>query len=229
MMFLAASVGLIISGCGTAEYDWNKALAANTLGAYQNFVAHHGSSKYAADARGRVLALEDDQAWSQAQLADTLKGYQDYLRREGGGVHVPDALYRITALERAQGWQSLPKDAPSDSLQAFLQKYPQGPESNEARQRLAALNYLVQLAVASTRVGAERRLAQIQARFGKVIHGLVVIAPASPSAVYRVTSAPMSQADATSACAVLARSRQSCKLVKAKEHLDEGRGVSGVA
>jgi hypothetical protein len=216
MMFLAAIGGLVISGCGTAEYDWNQALAANTLAAYQSFIEHHGSSKYAADARGRVLALQDDRAWAQAEAGNTVEAYQKYLQRLGGGVHAPDAQYRITALERAQAWQSLLKDASPDSLQAFLQKYPQGPESNEARQRLAALDYRVQLAVARTRFVAERRRAQIQERFGKLVHGLVVMAPASPRADYRVTSAPMNEADANAACVSLARSHQSCKVVRSE-------------
>jgi hypothetical protein len=209
-----ACVGLVIAGCGTAEYDWNKALAANTLAAYQSFLKDHGGSEYAEDARGRLLALKDDQAWALAQATNTIDGYQKYLRTEGGGVHAPDAQYAITAVERAQAWKSLPNNASTDSLQAFVQKYPQGPESNEARQRLAALNYRVQLAVAATKSTAERERADIQARFGEVVHGLVVIAPASPQTDYQVTSAPMNQADANSTCAVLKRSHQSCKAVK---------------
>jgi hypothetical protein len=210
----AACASLVIAGCGTAEYDWNKALTANTVPAYQNFLKDHGGSKYADDARGRLLGLKDDQEWSLAQATNTIDGYQDYLRAEGGGIHAPDAQYKITALERAQAWQSLPNDASADSLQAFVQKYPEGPESNEARQKLAALDYRVQLAVAGTKSSAERERAQIQARFGNVVHGLVVIAPASSGTIYRVTSEPMNQADAKSVCAVLARSHQTCKPVQ---------------
>lgn len=208
--FLACA-GLVIAGCGTAEYDWNQALAANTLAGYQTFLKEHGNSKYAANARGRILGFQDDQAWSRAQATGTIDGYQEYLRAEGGGIHAPDAQYEITALQRAQAWKSLPNDASFGSLQAFLQKFPQGQESNAARQKLAALDYRVQLAVASTQFAAERRLAQLHARFGDVVRGLVVIAPAPPHAAYRVTSAPMSQTDANSTCAMLARSHQSCK------------------
>jgi hypothetical protein len=210
---LFTCAGLVIAGCGTAEYDWNKALAANTLAGYQTFLKNHSDSKYADDARGRLLGLKDDQAWSVAQATNTIDGYQEYLRAEGGGIHAPDAQYEITALERAQAWKSLPNDASFDSLQAFLRKFPQGAESNEARQKLAALDYRVELAVAGTESAAERRRAQIEARVGQVLHGIVVLAPASPHATYRVTSTPMSQADANAACAVLARTHQSCKAV----------------
>lgn len=211
-----ACAGLLIGGCGTAEYDWNKALTANTPAAYETFLKDHGGSKYADDARGRLLGLKDDLAWSLALATDSIDGYQDYLRVEGGGIHAADAQYKITALERAQAWESLPNDASAESLQAFVQKYPQGRESNEARQKLAALDYRVQLAAAGTKSSAERERAQIQARFGNVVHGLVVVGTASPHVMYRVTSGAMSQADANSACAVLARSHQSCKPVQNK-------------
>jgi len=140
MAAFVAGIGLVIAGCGTAEYDWNKALAANTLAGYQAFLRDHGDSQYADNARGRLLALEDDHAWSLAQAAHTIDGYREYLRVEGGGIHAPDAQYEITALERAQAWKSLPKDPSPESLQAFVHQYPRGPESNEARQKLAALH-----------------------------------------------------------------------------------------
>ncbi len=212
----AVCAGLVLVGCGTAEYDWNKALAANTLAAYQTFLTRHATSKHADDARGRILGLRDDQAWSLAQATDTIDGYRAYLQSESGGVHAPDAQYKITALERAQAWNIAQKDGSAASLQAFLQKYPQGPESNEARRRLGALDFRVQLAVARSKAAAERERVHLQARFGNVVHGVVIVAPGSSQAIYRVTSEPMSRADASSACAALERSHQRCTLVQNK-------------
>jgi len=51
-------------------------------------------------------------------------------------VHVGEAKYQITALQRADAWKAIQNDASAASLQAFLLKYPQGLESNEARARL---------------------------------------------------------------------------------------------
>jgi hypothetical protein len=42
----ALCAALVMAGCGTAEYDWNKAMAANTLAAYQTFVKNHFLQKY---------------------------------------------------------------------------------------------------------------------------------------------------------------------------------------
>jgi hypothetical protein len=214
----AGSVGLflMIAGCGTAEYDWNKALAANTPAAYQAFLKSHGDSKNAANARGRLLAFEDDHAWSQAQLLGTIDGYKGYLSVEAGGIHAADAKYEITALERAQAWKSLPPSASAESLQEFLLKYPQGAESNEARRKLAELDYRVQVAVAPSQTAADRRRGQIQARFGKWVHGLVVVAPESGHGTYQVTSAPMSGAEAKSTCELLVRSHQRCKPIQSE-------------
>jgi hypothetical protein len=132
----ALCAALVMTGCGTPEYDWNKAMAANTLAAYQTFVKNHPADKRADDARGRILGLQDDRAWALAQATHTIAGYRRYLQAQSGGIHAEDAQYEITALERAAAWRAIQKDESAASLQAFLQKYPQGVESNEARRKL---------------------------------------------------------------------------------------------
>ena len=130
----------VLTACNTADGDWRKATAANTLDAYQTFLRQHGGDEHADNARGRILALHDEQAWSKARAANTAEGYEAYLRTEGGGVHAEEAQYYLTALQRAQDWKALQNDASAASLQAFLQKYPQGVESNQARDRLKELD-----------------------------------------------------------------------------------------
>jgi hypothetical protein len=132
----ALTVVAALTACNTAESDWQRATAANTLSAYQTFLQEHADSKHVENARGRILALQDDQAWNAARAANSIAGYQDYLKTESGGVHVGEAKYQITALHRADAWNAIQNDASAASLQAFLLKYPQGLESNEARARL---------------------------------------------------------------------------------------------
>jgi hypothetical protein len=151
---LCAAVAL--SACNKAERDWKKATTANTLAAYQAFVLEHGGDKNADDARGHILALQDDQAWALALKSNTVEGFQEYLKTEGGGAYADDARYHITALQRAAEWRALPDDASVSSLQAFLQKYPQGPESNQARAKLNDLNYRLQIADSRTKAAAQR-------------------------------------------------------------------------
>jgi hypothetical protein len=141
----------VLAACNTAKSDWNMATAANTLDAYQTFLRQHGSDEHADNARGRILALQDEQAWSKARAANTAEGYDAYLKTEGGGVHAEEAQYYLTALQRAQDWKAIQNDVSAASLQAFLQKYPQGVESNQARDRLKELD-----AAPKTRQGSHK-------------------------------------------------------------------------
>ena len=130
---------VVLTACNTADSDWRKATAANTFDAYQTFLQQHGGDEHADNARGRMLALQDDQAWTAARAANTAEAYNAYLKTESGGVHAEEARYYLTALQRAQDWKAIQNDASVASLQAFLQKYPQGVESNQARVRLKEL------------------------------------------------------------------------------------------
>jgi hypothetical protein len=140
VLFLAAA----LSACDTAAGDWRKATAANTVAAYQIFLERHGGDEHAGNARGRILALQDEQAWTAARAANTEEAYNAYLKTEGGGVHAEEARYYLTGLQRAQDWAAIQNAASVASLQAFLQKYPQGVESNQARDRLKELSYRVE-------------------------------------------------------------------------------------
>ena len=211
---LVLCTNLLLIACNPAENDWNKATSANTLMAYQAFLQEHPGDKHADQARGRMLALQDDADWNTAKNLDTIGGFQDYLQKESGGVHVLEAQAQVTALKRADAWLAAQKDGSAASLQAFLKQYPQGPEADQARQKLDDMAYRVQLADTHSKAAAERRRAQLQARFGSVVHDVVVVPPTSPDTNYRVTSGPMSQATATSVCASLERAHQSCKAIQ---------------
>lgn len=206
-------IGAALSACNTADGDWRQATAANTMSAYQAFLQKHADSRHAENARGRILALEDDQAWNAARADNSIKGYEDYLKAQSGGIHVGEAKYQITALQRAAAWKAVQNEASAASLQAFLLKYPQGLESNEARARLKELDYRVQLADSRSAAAAERKRAQLESKFGSVLHDIVVVPPNAPGTMYRITSGPMSQATANSTCATLEREHQSCKPV----------------
>lgn len=142
MMMPAVLCGaLVLTACNTAQSDWNKATAADTLAAYQTFLQAHGSDKHADNVRGRILALKDEQAWTAARAANTADGYDGYLKAESGGVHVGEAQYYLTALQRADDWQTIRNDPSAAALRAFLLKYPQGLEAAQARAKLKELDH----------------------------------------------------------------------------------------
>ncbi len=206
-------VAAALSACNTAKYDWDKATAANTLQGYEAFVHEHPRSKYTDDAKGRILALRDEQAWRAALATNTIAGYNAYLKAWSGGVHASDVAYQITAVQRAAAWKTLQNNPSAASLQAFLVLYPQGRESNEARAKLKEF-YHLQLADLHSAAAAERKRAELQRKFGNDLSDIAVLAPTPPGKTFAVVSGPMSQAAASATCATLQRAHQNCKAVQ---------------
>ena len=95
-----------LAACSSARQDFEKASAANTVAAYQDFLKQHPNTDLAVQAQNRVNALQDDQAWADAQKANTLEAYQMYLQAQPSGMHSADARDRITGFERAGAWKS---------------------------------------------------------------------------------------------------------------------------
>jgi hypothetical protein len=199
------------------ESDWHQATLANTIAGYETFLQQHPDNQHADNARGRILALRDEQAWRAAQASNSIAAYDRYLKALGGGVHAGEATYQIAALQRAAAWKAIQNNPSAASLQAFLAIYPQGRESNEARTKLSGF-YHLQLAEARSAAAAERTRAQLSRKFAKELSNIAVVAPvAAPDtsgSMYRVISGPMSRAAANSACATLERAHQSCKPVQ---------------
>ncbi|MGH8149021.1 MAG: SPOR domain-containing protein [Steroidobacteraceae bacterium] len=215
-------VGLVLAiflmACSSTEADWQKASTANTVAAFQDFLKEHPNGQHADEARTRIHSLEDNEAWISAMNTNTETGFQQYVKAEPDGAHVAGAQNKITGFERAAAWQTASANGSADALKAFLDKYPQGPESDEARAQLQKLTsgYQVQLpgAFRSART-AERASARLKTRFGNILHDVVVVAPTPPSKLHRLRSAPMSREEANAACAKLRRAHESCKVVKA--------------
>jgi hypothetical protein len=157
--------------------------------------------------------MQDDQAWKAAAVAQSKQGYQEYLAAYAGGVHADQARFEIMALDRAAAWKSVAHDIDYSTLHAFLEQYPQGPESNLARERLAAMTYRARFADLRTRAAADRQRARLQVRLHGVLHTLVVIPPSTTDDHFEVTSGLLSQIQAKAACAAAAHEHQHCEVV----------------
>jgi outer membrane protein assembly factor BamD (BamD/ComL family) len=202
--------------CSSAQEDWNKATAANTVAAYQQYLSKHPSSDHSSEASDRIHTLQDDEAWSQAKQTNTLAAYQGYVQNQPTGAHVKDAQDAITGLQRAEDLKTAESAGTAEALQGFLNKYPTGPEVDEAKTKLAALSgFRVQLVSAKTEKQAQRERDRLRAKYLNVLHDVVVV-PANSGKGYGVTSAPMTQTEADSACSELKKSHQSCEVVKSE-------------
>ena len=215
VLMLVMGFCVAMSGCGSVEKDWSMAKDANTLNAYQDFLRKHPGNAHADNAQGRILALKDDLAWNTAHSTDTVAAYQGYLNSWSGGIHAGEAAFQIKALQRAAEWKVVSADPSVPQLRAFLLKYPQGAEADQARAQLKDYGYRVQIAESSSEKGAERQRDRMEARFGKVLNDIVIVPPIGAETKYRITSQPMSQSAAGSACAALERAHQACKLIQA--------------
>ncbi len=208
---------LFLLACSSTEADWQKAASANTIAAYQDFLKDHPNGQHADEARTKIHSLQDDQAWTDAMNTNTEAGFEQYVKAEPTGAHTQDAQDKMTGFERAAAWQSASADGSVAALQAFLEKYPTGPESDQARAQLQKLNseYRVQLAGSyRSEKQAERAGERLKARFGGLLHDVVVVPPAPPSKISHLRSAPMSQDEANAACAKLKKAHQRCEVVK---------------
>jgi outer membrane protein assembly factor BamD (BamD/ComL family) len=213
----ALIITALLLACSSAQSDWNKADAANTATAFQDFLKQHPNDDHAPQARDRIQKIQDDQAWEDAQKSGTLEAYQNYLQKEPSGTHVADAHTQETALERAAEWKSAQSANTEPAIQGFIQKYSQGPEVDQAREQLKKLQseqYRVQLASFKDEKHAEKSRHSLEARLGNELHDLVVIPANSSDKLIRVDSGPMTEADAKSACTKLKKEHQRCEVVK---------------
>jgi SPOR domain len=217
---LPLCVTLAMTACGSANTDWANARAENTVAAYKSFLNRHdGGDPHTEEARARIAALQDNAAWKTAESGNSPHSYRQYLQNVPHGTHVQAARDRITEMERAIAWKSAQSSA--TALEGFLQKYPQGPEADQARQKLLALNfdYRAELGIFHTEHAAKRKRSELQSQFSSVLKEVDVLSPDPSNKRYRVMSGLMDRHDARSVCASLKRTHQACEVVKADQQL----------
>jgi hypothetical protein len=214
ILFLLLATSVTVWACSSTQDDWNKANAANTVAAYQQFLSNHPTGDRSVEATGRIRALQDENAWTRAKQTNSSSAYQGYLQNQPTGSHVKEAQEAVTAVQRAADWQAAQTAGTAASIQDFLKKYPQGSEADQARTRLTTMTgYRVQLAAAKTQKQADKERDQLRAKYSSILHD-VVVAPPSSGTTYQLESAPMSQSDANSACEQLKRAHRHCEVVK---------------
>ena len=207
----------LLAACGSAKYEWSQAASINTVAAYQTFLSKYPTDVHAADAKGRIEALEDEQAWATAQKLATVQSYQQYLTAEPNGQHAQAARDEIASDERSAAWHTAQVNETAQSMQEFLQKYPTGTEADRAREKLKQLaGYRAELATARSQQFADRERDALAKRFAKTFQQVVVLQPDANNHEYRIASSAMSESDANAACESVKHAGRSCKVVQAE-------------
>lgn len=117
-IFLLMAAALVTGGCDHTEGDWTAAKQANTVAAYQQFLAAHPQGAHAGEARDGIDSLD----WKEAQTRGTTDGYQKYLSAHAGGAHAGAAK---DAIESAAWDQTRTEGAGRFSAYVdFHRKYP---------------------------------------------------------------------------------------------------------
>jgi outer membrane protein assembly factor BamD (BamD/ComL family) len=206
-----------LAACNSANYGWSRATTLDTIAAYQTYLSKYPNGPHAVDAQSRIAALQDEKAWNTAQVASSLEGYQQYLATEPNGAHAQTARDDVAMYERENAWRTAQTNGTTQAYEEFLKQYPTGSEADAARDKLKTLaGYRAELGMSRTEKQADRRRDALAKRFGKDLQNqnVEVLAPDANSREFRITSAPMSEQDASAACASIKREGQSCKVIQ---------------
>ncbi len=111
-------------------------------------------------------------------------------------------------------WQDAKNTGTEAALQAFVQKYPSGAESDQAKAQLQLLAYVVDLGTFRGEQAANQAQSKLQDKFGKDLQSVVVVPPTGKSKIFHVTSAGLTQDQAKAACAAVRKQHQQCEVMK---------------
>lgn len=126
---------LFLNGCDPpGKQDWEKAIALASLNGYQEFLAKHPTSRYAAEAAKRIEAIEQD-AFRKAEAQGDIEAYKRFLVEFPHSPLAREVAFRIekTAFDTAK------QSGRVVSYEFFLRDFPSGALAEEARKALAAI------------------------------------------------------------------------------------------
>ena len=201
------------------QQDWDKAQQAQSPEALRAYLQAHPMGPNADAALEQLLDLERRFIWQTATRTATREAFENFL------LQYPDAPEAAEARERIATLSPAVPARPA-------QPRPVQPSSAAASPEAGRSKTTVSQPVAAPKAGTgkarmqfgafsthERALAQrklLASKFGQLLHGSVTIdAPVSggKDQLYRLRSAPMSEAQARSSCAALKEQGQACVIV----------------
>ena len=124
----------VFSSAGCAgDSDFDAAVRANSVSAFDDYLRLHPDGAHAAEARTLLAALVEDREWQRARAAGNSDSYQQYLRGYPSGAHAHDALTAIAELNLA----AVPSTEASSAEQAAIPAAPAPAASPAAKGPIA--------------------------------------------------------------------------------------------
>jgi cell division protein FtsN len=227
VLVLCCAVVLGLAGCSRQQSDWEKARAANSAEAYEQFLKNYPNGEFAAQAQARVKELYEERDWQKARDTDTPEAYQAFLKQYPEGKWTEEARIRVEnfTLAQAPSGTSAPDTAANAPSAAAIP--PAAPAKSPAASTPPAAPaatgaYGIQLgAFKSGGAAADRRWERLQKQFPSVLAGLthkVVSTKSSKGTVYRLEAFGVTEKHARSICRKLKAKSQACIVIPPPRH-----------
>ena len=102
---------LVAAGCNGESQDWRAAQSADSVEAYDAFVAKHPSSTLATQAKARAKQITEDKDWERATIADNADSYREFVANHPDGKWSQEARIRIENLALPAAGAAVPGSA----------------------------------------------------------------------------------------------------------------------
>jgi hypothetical protein len=223
----------LASGCDRQEAAWQEAREADTITAYEAYVAEYADGDQVGEAERRIRALRAAELWEQTREAETVEPYRRFLEQFPDSGQAEEARTRLEQINRQNEWATLRTSSDVDALRAFAARYAGQPVGQEAEQRVeeleraqareqarleaeraeeAARTHRVQLAALRSREVAQNGASALETRLASILGetGLEV----EPSGnFYLIRTEPLKEPQARSLCERLQAQNQDCLVV----------------
>lgn len=194
------------------QQDWAQAQASQSPDALRAYLQAHPMGPNADAALEQLLDLERRFVWQTAQRSATREAFENFLLQYPDAPEADEARARIAALA---------PPVPARTVKPVAEKAPAAPANAAATRSVAspgasAGSSRLQLGAFSTRERAMQQRKLLESQFSRLLPGtLSVDAPTGSGGdqLYRLRSAPMSEAQARSICATLKEKGQACMVV----------------
>jgi hypothetical protein len=201
----------LAAGCSRRQQEWQAARSADTVQAYQRFLAAFPDGEFASQAQARVRELQEAEEWQNAQRADTAEAYQEFVTRYPQGRMSDEARIRIGNLALAQTPSGTPQETASPPDLA------PGVNAAPGAATTSGGGFRIQLgAFAGGDKQAMNEWRRLQGEYPQLLGGLtpsVKLATTTSGHVYRLQAGVMSEESARAACAALKGKGQACVVV----------------